>query len=466
MLRDKRKQIIEYVKAHAPFIRDNAEALDIYEGNLKPYIDEILRTTLSPQYYEKIKGRILPINILQRYINKVAVTYNKPPNRKTEDAKGAEFVDFYTKELDINNSGMIADVYSHLFKGFAWEPYINKNGKPALRELSFDKFLVMSDSSVNPEEETIFIKFMGKKSTSEDSMLLFVYTDTEFDAFYMDEMEATEYLIDNEGLNPIGVIPFIYGKRQKNKLLPTIDSDMLAITKAIPTMLTDGAGAQMFQAFTIMYGIDVNTENLTMSPNAFWSIKSDPSSDKTPVVGTVKPEADTQKILDFVVSIFVIWLETKGIRVGSVGNVDAGNVASGISKIVDEMDAHKVVEKSMSWFEKDEKELWYKLAKIDQYWKLSGMYNDAPSFVGDLIVNVEFDKPEPMMSKGELIANIKDELALKTMTLEQAIKLLHPKYTDEEVEAVLMEAKTLNDLLNDKEDDELDTQRDNSTERV
>ena len=77
---------------------------------------------------------------------------------------------------------------------------------------------------------------------------------------------------------------------------------------------------------------------------------------------------------------------------------------------------------------------------------------------------LEADAALPVVK--ELIANIKDELALKTMTLEQAIKLLHPKYTDEEVEAVLMEAKTLNDLLNDNEVNELDTQRDNSTERV
>jgi hypothetical protein len=130
----------------------------------------------------------------------------------------------------------------------------------------------------------------------------------------VDGTEATEYLVDNQGVNPVGVIPFVYGKRQKNKLIPVLDSDMLAVVKSIPCMLTDGAGAQMFQAFTILYGIDVNVENLKMSPNAFWSIKSDQSSDKNPQIGSIKPEADTQKILEFVASIFTIWLETKGFR--------------------------------------------------------------------------------------------------------------------------------------------------------
>jgi len=60
MLKDKRKSIIEYVKNHRSFLKRNAEALDIYEGNLLPYVDAIMQKTLSPQYYQPAKERILP----------------------------------------------------------------------------------------------------------------------------------------------------------------------------------------------------------------------------------------------------------------------------------------------------------------------------------------------------------------------------------------------------------------------
>ena len=164
MLKQKRKQIIEYVKANKNFIATNSEALNIYEGNLLPYVDQILSNSLSANYYNAIKDRVLPINILQRFIDKVSTSYSESPKRTSMDAKNQEFVDFYEEILDIDQSGYIADAYSNLFKGFAWEPYIDKNGKPAIRELPFNQFLVMSDSPVNPEEETIFIKFMGRIS--------------------------------------------------------------------------------------------------------------------------------------------------------------------------------------------------------------------------------------------------------------------------------------------------------------
>ena len=441
MLRDRRKEIIEYVKNHADFLNTNSEALNIYEGNLLPYVDHILRTSLSTNYYNSIKDRILPINILQRFIDKVSTTYAKEPKRSSDDARAQEFVDFYKEALDIDQSGYIADAYSNLFKGFAWEPYIDKNGKPALRELPFNSFMVMSDSMVNPEEETIFIKLMGKKTESDDSMLLHVYTDQEFDAFYLNGSEASEYLIDNQGVNVIGTIPFVYGKRQKNRLLPVLDSDMLKIAKAIPVMLSDGAGAQMYQSFTQIYGIDLSFENAKIGPNVIWSLKSDRESDKTPQVGTIKPEADTQKVIEFVMTIFTLWLETKGVRVGSMGQLNGTNMASGVAKMIDEMDVYEIIKKQQEWFEKDEEELWnIKLPKIHNYWIKSGMVNPSmvPGLVADVLdIEVEFEEPKPMKARIDEINEIKEEIELGTMTMEQAIKILHPEYDDDKVQQTL-----------------------------
>jgi hypothetical protein len=434
MLKQRRKEIIEYIKKNKSFLDRNTEALDIYEGNLLPYIDRILKESLSENYYRAIKDRVLPINILQRYVDKVSSTYSKCPKRTSDNPNHQAFVDYYADEMSIDNSGHVADAYTNIFKGFAWEPYIDNRGKPALRELPFNSFLVMSDSKVNPEEETVFIKLMGKMTDDDESMLVHVYTDTEFDAFYLNENEATEYLIDNQGMNPIGVIPFVYGKRQKNRLLPVLDSDMLKICKAIPVMLSDAAGAQMFQCFSILYGVDVNFDNAKMSPNVIWSLKSDKDSDKTPQVGTIKPEADTQKVVDFVTTIFTLWLETKGVRVGSIGSMDAGNTSSGIAKVIDELDIYEIMKKSQEWFEKDEAELWcVKMPKIHNYWIKSGMVNpaDVPGLIPDgeeLDIDIEFERPEPMKSRIELINEIKAEIELGTMTMEQAIRALHPEH--------------------------------------
>ena len=452
MLKDKRKELISYIKDHADYIKQNSQALDIYEGNLLPYVDKILQSSLSPEYYQTIKHRSLPINILQRFIDKVSTVYINPPERKSEDAKIQEFVDFYADEFDMDQVGLDADQYSNLFKSYALEPYINLKGEPKIRVLAPNQFIVYSDSEVSPEEETVFIKFMGQKGQDEDSVLLFAYTDTEFDAFYMNGTPAPEYLIENQGVNAIGVIPFVYGKRQKNKLIPTLDSDMLAITKSIPVMLVDAAGAQLYQSFSIIWGVDVKLDNPKMSPNAFWSMKSDRESDKNPQIGTIKPEADTEKIMAFVANIFILWLETKGVRVGSVGNVDSTAMSSGIAKIIDEMDAYAIVKKSAMWFEEDEEELWNeKLPAIHNYWIKTGQLNASkyPAIIPDgfdVEVEVNFEKPEPMQSRTQLLADIKSERDLGTMTLKQAIEKLHPKYTEEQI------LEVLNGEVSDKND--------------
>lgn len=439
-LRDKRKLILDYIQNQSNFLKRNAEALDIYEGNLRTYVESIMRNSLSPQYFNAIRDRILPINILQRYIDKVSTVYNVPPTRSSEDESLNKFVEFYVKEMNLNQSGTIVDQYANLFKGYAWKPYIDKNGNAAMKELSFDRFLVMSDSLESPEQETVFIEFMGK---SNDKDLFFVWTDSEFDAFYSDASEASEFLVENQGINLIGTIPYIYGKRQKNRLLPVQDSDILAITKAIPCMISDAAGAQLFQCFTILYGIDVSSENLTISPNAFWSIKSDKDSDKTPVVGSIKPEADTDKVIDFVMNIFVLWLETKGIRVGSMGAISGSNAASGIAKIIDEMDVYDVKKKSMEWFKKDEEDLWNnKLPKIHNYWIKTGMLKtrNAPSLIvnPDMVeILVEFEFPEPMISKTERLDHIGKELEMGTMSKKQAILELHPDLTEDEINEMI-----------------------------
>jgi hypothetical protein len=445
VLKDKRKSIIEYVKNHRSFLKRNAEALDIYEGNLLPYVDAIMQKTLSPQYYQPAKERILPINILQRYIDKVSTSYEKEPLRRSasDNVRVNEFVEFYKNQFGMNVSGQICDQFSNLSKGFAWEPYVDLNGKPQLRELSFDKFLVMSDSLVSPEEETIFIKFMGYKTNDEDSLLMFVYTNEEFDAFYLNGKEASEFLVDNQGLNPIGVIPFVYGKRQKSKLIPTQDTDMLAIAKAIPVQISDLGMALMYQCFSIIYGVDVNSENLVIAPNVFWSFKSD--QEKKPEIGVIKPEADTDKGLSFVMNTFVLWLETKGVRVGSIGSVTGSNLASGISKIIDEMDVYNIKKKSMEWFSKDEEELWNeKMPKIHNYWLMSGAVESStvPPMANDIFdVRVEFPAIEPMISRSEEIANYKSELELRTVTREWVIKKLHPSFDEEQIADIIANAE-------------------------
>lgn len=441
-LKDLRRTLLQYIADHDEYMHHNKEILAIYEGDLKKRVLDILAKTVSAQYFEAIKHRVLPVNILQRYINKVATVYNKPPTRVAINPAHQELVDFYVEKWELNENGNCADEYAHLFKGYAWEPfYREKYGKRdiKLRTLPFDRFLVYSSSKEDPMCEDVFIKIMGKDARG--NCQYFAYTDTEFDAFDSEANDLPDALAVSEGTNPIGVIPQIYGNRSKTKLVPTQDKDILQMSLMFPVMLTDLAGAIMFQCFSIVYGIDVDSANLVMAPNAFWSFASDPKSDKTPSVGTIKPEVSIDSVKQFIVETFVMWLETKGIRVGSMGSMQSTSNPSGISKIIDEMDIFDVKTKAIQFFENDEAELWGKLPKIHNYYLEQGIVTEFGRLPedGSFEVEVNFEEPVPMKERLELLAEIEKEKSLGVSTAEMRVRKANPTLPDDQIMEILEE---------------------------
>lgn len=439
MLKDKRKELIKHVRDNQQYLSHNYEIYDIYRGNLLPYVVAILESTLSKNYFDKIKSRVIPINILERYIKKVACAYENPPKRIANKPGYQEVVDYYVKEMSINHKGQIADQYSHLFKGYAWEPYINED-KPSLRVLPYDRFIPYSDNQVDPTEETIFVKIMGKKKIGDREVAIYYsFSETEFDAFTSEGETYLPAFEGNDGVNLYQTIPFVYGKRAENELMPVQDTDILAMSKLVSVLLSDISGAAMFQCFSIIYGIDLDMENAVMSPNALWSFKSDANSEKKPEVGTIKPEADIDKIMSFIVSVFVMWLETKGVRVGSVGNVDAGNMASGISKIIDEMDVYKVVKESVQAFQYDEQEFWKKMINIHNEWLVTGQVKGLPMLGDDFEIQIIFPEPQPKRAKKDLIEEKKMEVDAGFKSKRRAIMELNPDMSEQELELELAE---------------------------
>lgn len=449
--------ILSYIDAQKSYLEHNHVVFDIYEGNLLPYVAKVLQDSLSDNYYEKIKSRIIPINVLRKIVDKLAKVYATAPMRFSDQQ---ESVDFYEEQMKVNKYFNIADEFSYLFKGYALEPFMHK-GVPRLRTLPFDKFLVMSDDHVDPLNPTVFIKFIGKrkvdrgeskKGETEDKEIYFLYTDEEFLAVDEDGKTYGPAMVDNDGVNPFGVIPFMYGSRSNHSLLPTQDTDLLAMSHFIPVTMTDLAGSILFQCFTIIYGIDVDAKDMTMSPNAFWSIKSDPQSDKQPQLGTIKPEADVDKVIRFVMTGFTLWLESIGVKVGSVGNINGENLASGVAKIIDNMDTFETRLVAIKWFQEDERKFWDLMKVMNNKWVEMGELPGQPLLPDDFKVNVIHDEPQPLLDREKEVRTKKLEVDSSFLDQRTAIMELYPDLSDEEVEERLVAVKENRELVISLED--------------
>lgn len=452
-LKNQIPEILRYIADHNAFIEHNKCVIDIYEGNLAPYVLDVLKSTLSKNYYDQIKGRVLPINILKRVNDKLSKVYATDVIR--EDAKNQKFIDDYSKLLKINQSMSVADEYSNLFKGYLLEPYLY-NGVPQLRVIPYDRFLVMSDDKTDPTRMTMVIKFMGERKKKDIfgrtsiRNKYYVYTKDEFLAIDSDGEVIGEDMVENNGINPLGRIPFVYGNRSRLCLVPKQDTDILAITKMIPVLLTDLSGALMFSVFSIIYGIDIDQANLVMSPNAYWDLKSDPKSDKTPSIGTIKPDADIDKALNYIYQVFSLWLESKGVRIGSIGTLNSGNLQSGVSKIIDEMDTFEVRKINIKFFENEEQELWSLLKDMNNYWVKSGQFKYK--LVDNLDLRIEFDDPKPIQSDKEILDILLLQLDKGLISKEEVLKQFYPNWKEDKIYKMLYEVKNQDTISVDQND--------------
>lgn len=456
-LRERIPHILSKIQDYDDFYCHNEEILDIYEGNLLPYVEKLMCETLDSKYYQHIKHRILPINFIQKITDKLAKSYAESPIRMAEDQ---EFVDKMNEMLDVDEAMMLAEEYSYLNRGYALKPKLTNSGKAKLEVIPYDKFLVLAEDDSDRLEPTIFVEFMGeterqlieeqdkytKKSepVTADINWYIAYTDTEILAF--DEQgtlmpEITEQIADK---NPIGQIPFVYGNRSVSNIVPKQDTDFLKLAKILPLMLSDINGALMFQCFTLIYGIDVDFKDAKMNPNAIWELESKKGGDRTGSVGTLQPTVDSTKALEWFKNILAMWLDSKGIDAGSITKLDSSNIASGLSKAMDELDTTEARKKSIKKLQKEEKQLFKLLAKMNNYWVKLPLARDLKLTTVDEkkidgSITIEFKEPMVKLDYTTEINNSVSMLQNGLSYREKEIKRLHPYASEEEINQIFNE---------------------------
>jgi hypothetical protein len=458
-LRDDIPALVDRFKAlNNDVIPHNEVLFNIYEGDLLSYIEEDMRRTLSKEFFEQIKDRIAPINVLGRVVDKLSKLYSKSPVRtlqvpgsKNAEApqKDLDIFEFYKREFDIDTTMGLGNEFFNMFKNCLIEPFLDR-GKPRLRMIPSHQFFVYSNDQVNPLRPTHIVKIMGKwkKPNGEEVTVLWAYTDDEF-LIFDDKKEVVEALMQRpdvaslNGRNPYGKIPMVYVNRSRHMLTPKPDTDTLAMTKLIPLLLSDLNGATKFQCFSIVYGIDLDEKELKINPNAFWRLKSDPASQGKASIGTIKPEVDIEEVMNLIHTELSLWMNTKNIRPGSVGALKAENMTSGISKAIDEMDTSEDRQKQVPYFKQAEREFWdLVINHLHPNWMGSDGFELNMAFSPGAKVETQFAEQRPIVDESKLLDDVIKKIEASLETPEGALKTLYPDWTDAQVTAKVAEIET------------------------
>jgi len=466
-LKDDIPVLVGHAKELDPVLRHNRILFDIFEGDLLRYVLEDARRQLSPQSFAQFQFRVSPINILKRFVDKLSKIYQQNPTRRPVDGRENDFelLNWYEESFRIDKNLNISNEFYNLFKNNLFQVFLNK-GVPSLRAIPSDRFLVFSDDIVDPTNPThVMLMFEVKDEKGENAIIFHVYTDEEFiivdseGKIMAQEME----MMGNEGVNPIGKLPFVYTNQSTNLLIPKPDSDTLTMTKLIPLLLSDLNFGQMFATNGIIYGINVTEEKLEKSPNSFWRLKSD-NPDEKPEIGTIKPEMDILGALQLVQSELAFWLQSKGIRPGAVGSITTENFASGISKMVDEMDTAESRMKQVDVYKEAEQDLWdLVINHAHPYWLDTGEIDQSLSWTPGVTIQTNFAEQIPMIRRGEVIEDLAKEMENGFISRQRAIKKLNPQMSDEEIDELLEEIqgeKALSISLQQIEDGEAEATED------
>lgn len=431
----------------------NDDLMQIYNGSLLRYVEESMQQELSPRAFNRSKGRIAPINILTKIVEKLSQVYTEAPCRDAGDNEiDAQLVEYYEDELELNTVMALGNELLNLHKHFAIELYLNDEGEPQIRLLPANTYIVYSDNEIDPTDVTVFIKLMGKVKklaapetdqygrVMKSSMQRFI----ELDKYYI--YSDNEFMIiDSSGEiyseqeNPYGVMPFVYCNSSQFELIPTPDASMKSMSVLIPKLISDLNYSSLFSR-GIIYGINCEITNMEANPDSFLSINSPEGSTQTPSVGTIKPETDSDKNLNLIHSQLSMFLDSKGIRPGSIGTLDTANVSSGIAKMIDNADASSTIKKHKNMFIDFESDLWDLIITMHGYWVRTQQLSEVKvDFSLGFEPDIEFKEHKVMESSLDKLNELKIMNDLGIFTPRQALIKLNPDASVELIDSMLQE---------------------------
>lgn len=436
------KDAIDYFESNTKYLSHNHDLMKMLEGEIKTFVLESLREQLSADQFAQIRHRINLVNLLPRYVDKLTNIYQTTVTREVIGGTQADqdLMAWYVEKFQLNHFMNKANEVYNLCKSVLIYPYAHQ-GKPCLRLMLNDRAIPYSSDQIDPSRPTDVIVLAEKENHKK---IFWVYSENEFKIIDSDENVLTSRMrdLDNEeGINPFApVLPFVYAADSRFSLVPKIDEDVIPMMVLVPCMLSDLNLAALFQAFSILYGIDLDDENMAIGPGKFLRFKSDPTTQTKPELGSIKPTVDFGEVLSLIQSELSLWLQSKGIRPGSVGQLTSENFMSGISKLVDEMDTFEARQKQTEVFAKLEMDLWDLIINtMHPYWVENQMIDNRQSWSFGVKVKTKFSVQLPAQSRGQFVRDTREEFAAGFISRKSALKRLNPEKSDTEIDDMILE---------------------------
>lgn len=444
MLANDIPELVNYIKNHANRLENSKELIDIYENDLLKYVERMLKHEMGEQTFAQIVTRIPPINMVKKIVDKLSTIYQSGVMRKVVDGTDSdqELLDYYIDQFDMNSKMNQGNEFFNLDRYNLMMPFLDdENQKPALRAVPNDKFLVYSDNQINPMTAT-HVLMMLKKSKSinykkADVQCWMVWTKEEITIFDEEGNQRSDlYFEGMDGTNPYGVLPFTYYNSSQNFLVPPADSDTKRMAVLMPAQFADLNYAAKFQSFSSIFAFNIDQETWTLAPNAIHFIDDKPGKG-TAKVEVVKPTVDITEVTQLIVTQLSMYLNSRGIKPGSIGDITTQNLASGISKIIDEADTSELKTMQSAVYARGEVSFWNKVLRHMHPTWINQINAPKNLLSPNARIEVTFPPQKPMVDRGTLVTTAVNEMNNGLKSRKTVMEELNPDWSldriDEEI---------------------------------
>jgi len=440
------KKILQLVTSSENMKRIEAdrERYMVYNGNLKDLVKKrISEEFLLKETIQNMIGRITPINLTAKVTDKLAQVYNEAPQRDATSgfSEDDEALEFWEDELRFDVKMKHANRLVKLHKHTLLWPFLNRDGFPGVRVLPSHTYTPISSDMFEPERPTEFVIHQNMEDPDPATHRHIYWSDEKH--FTMDGQGNV--IIDPENPdfeNPFNQIPGTYLNTSLDSVLPVSDDDLICVNLLICLLLTDMCYAFKYQAWSIIALIGIEDMNLNFNPNSVISIPRNEAGE-TGDIKTIKPDMDSDQMLNAVEALVGMLLTTKGLSLGSVtGKLTVSNAASGISKMIDQSETTEDRRDQIALFDAAESEFWNKFAHVMlPYWRETGqLHPDADiQFSEQFDIDIKFQEPKVITTDMDKVQLQLAKLQGGLTTQEQAIRDLHPQWSEDRIQQFIQE---------------------------
>ena len=432
-------------------VTEDQEKYMVYNGAIKDRLKAIImREFQDTKTVTELTNRLIPLRILTKMVDKLGKVFKNGAVRKPllQSDPDQELIDVYSRSFDINSTMAFANKMTKLTKMSLLEPYLDSNGVPRLRVLPSHTFSLYSNDPINPEKPTAVIKhlYIDKVDLKKSR---YIYWD-----------ESSHWLCDGEGnilynemgdnqegINPYGVLPFVYITQQKELLYPIRSNDAVAIQYAVCLLLSDSTLAQKYLSWAtlLLTGVDAKTTDITVGAASTLIIPPNENGAAAPDAKYLQPNLNSDEVIRLVDNLIEKLLTTNNLTGGTiVGKLDTNTSSSGIAKMLDSMESTEDIEEQRHIYAHAEQELWDLFAhRLLPVWVASKEINPeyAGKFSTTFELSITFPEIKPMLSKKERIENAKSEYEAGFTTLKRAIMTINPDMEESEADQLISEIR-------------------------